>query len=247
MTLVIAFLLGMYLFDSDFWKVAVLVLVVAFALEQYVTYQFKAGKDTNEQILAKLNTLQAKMYDYVDRDLKIKRIVPSPSQQKRLYDSVKLTAMHLDSNLIGYLERISVMYDYNPEQYYKLVHGTDTILGMRRDIELYYTANANYPYNTADMLKRALEIKSNCVNNVHNFIYTVPKQADMYQYHSDIVQEYNELITVTINKIYTYSAEYTRINGIDATTKFTDYNPKYSVPLPHDESRNNNYLYNSKN
>lgn len=241
--LIISFiLLIVYLFRDDYWKVIILITAGLALMERYIEKNTDSLQDINKYTMEKLKTLQDKMYEYVDYDLKVKKIVPSPIELFKMYESVKLDAMYMDANIITFLDSIIPIYDYNPEQFYKLVKGTNNILGMHRDIDIFFNANGAYPSNTSSMLKRSLELKSNCINNLHNFIYSLPKEEKMYQYHFDITNMYSVLITNIINKIYHADFENTRIVGINSTTVFNDYNPNFTVPARNDNTRESLHL-----
>ena len=231
-----------YIFKDDYWKVLVLLACTVVIVDKYVTLQSNSLNDINKITMNNLSAIQLKMYDYIDQDLKIKKIIPSPEDLQKMYDSVKLNAMYIDAGLIRFIYSILPMYDYSPEQFYKLVKGTNVILGMLLDIERFYKANKAFPNNTSDMLKRALEIKSNCVNNIHNFIYSIPKEDTFYKYHYNIMNRYDSLMTRVINKMYKYDEDNRKLIGVTVATKFTDYNPGYKIPARNDTTRDDKYF-----
>jgi hypothetical protein len=62
------------------------------------------------------------------------------------------------------------------------------------------------------------------MNNLQNFIYTVPKQKQMYSYIDNVLETFNILITRNIKSIHTYNLDYIKKNGINSNTTFIDIN-----------------------
>jgi hypothetical protein len=231
-----------YIFKDEYYKILILLVCTVILVDGYISLHSDSLEDTNKQTLLKLNQIQMKIYDYVDIDLKIKKIIPSPMDLAKLYESVKMNAMYMDATMISFIHSILPMYEYSPEQFYRMTKGTNTILNMLLDIERFFKANNAFPNNTSDMLKRSLEIKSNCLNNIQNFIYSIPKEEAMFRYHYKLINRYNKLITSTINKIYEYDTANRKLIGVSSSTKFSDYNPIYSTPSRNDETLNDKYF-----
>ena len=171
--------------------------------------------------------MQSKVYQYV----KYKIATSSTSGQKLsqgeiqvLYEKNKLDALYIDANMIMFLHSILKLYEYNPQEFYLLLKGTNNILKLRYDIERFYSAEGEYPENIHEMLQIALHLKSNSMNNLQNFIYTVPKQKQMYTYVDNVIETYNILITRNIKVMHTYHLDYIKKNGINSNTIFIDIN-----------------------
>jgi hypothetical protein len=207
-------------------------VLFAFILALYATNMFiKTNQndlsDNNKMIHLKLDTLQSKVYDYV----KYKISTSTTSGQKlssqdiqKIYEKNKLDALYIDANMIVFLHSILPLSEYNPQEFYLLIKGTNNILKLRHDIERFYEAEGQYPENIHEMLQVALQLKSNCMNNLQNFIYTVPKQNKMYSYIDKVLETYNILITRNIKKIHNYHVNYINKNGINSNTIFIDIN-----------------------
>ena len=99
-----------------------------------------------------------------------------------------------------------------------------------------------FPNNTSEMFSIALHLKTNTVNNVHNFIYTIPKIKKMYDYTNNVIERYNVLISRNTDIIYRYHLNSIKANGINSTTKFVDYN----TTKPFDESDNHSIIPNKQ-
>ena len=104
---------------------------------------------------------------------------------KRIYDSNNLDSLYIDANLIHFLHSIKALSDYNLNEFFELLKGVNSILKIKNDIDEYYNANGYYPDNTSELFEGSLELRKNVVNNLHNFIYTVPKINKMYKYLSN--------------------------------------------------------------
>lgn len=205
-------------------------IFIAFIFALYVTNMYVKVyqndlSDNNKIIHLKLETLQSKVYEYVKYKIATSStggLKMSPEEIKKLYEKNKLDALYIDANMIVFLHSIIKLYDYNPQEFYLLVKGTNNILKLRHDIERFYEAEEQYPENIHEMLQIAIQLKSNCMNNLQNFIYTVPKQNKMYTYIDNVLVTYNILITRNIKTMHNYHLDYIRKNGIDINTTFID-------------------------
>jgi hypothetical protein len=200
-------------------------MLAIYVTNMYVKINQNDLSDKNKIIHLKLDSLQSKVYQHV----KYKIAKSSTSSQKlsqgdiqTLYEKNVLDALYIDANMITFLHSILKLYEYNPEEFYLLLKGTNNILKLRYDIERFYSAEGKYPENIHEMLQIALQLKSNSMNNLQNFIYTVPKQRQMYTYIDNVVETYNILITRNIKKIHNYHLDYIKRNGINSNTIFID-------------------------
>jgi hypothetical protein len=191
--------------------------------------------DNNKIINIKLDTLQSKVYQYINYKITISSTSGqklSKDDIKKIYDKNKLDVLYIDANMIIYLYSILPLYEYNNQEFYLLLKGTNNILKLRHDIERFYESEGKYPENIHEMLQIAIQLKTNCMNNLQNFIYTVPKQNQMYSYIDNVLMTYNSLITRNIKKIHKYHLDYIKTNGINSNTIFIDINTsKYYDPM----------------
>jgi hypothetical protein len=111
----------------------------------------------------------------------------------------------------------------NPDEFYLFVKGINNILKLRGQIEEFFAQNGEYPQNTSEMFDTAIRLKTNTLNNLHNFIYSVPKTGVMYQYIENVLERYNVLITRNLDKIYYYYSENVKTRGIQNSTKFVNF------------------------
>lgn len=179
--------------------------------------------DNNKLIYFKLQSLQNKTYEYLQYKIK-NNLSGQKIDTNFLYSKNKLDSLYIDSNIIVFLYSILKLYDYNPNEFYLLLKGTNNILKLRNEVEKYYDSNNNYPENISEMLQISMNLKINCMNNLQNFIYTVPKTNIMYKYIDSIIVEYTVLITKNIVLLNKYHKDFIKKNGINNKTVFVDIN-----------------------
>ena len=207
-----------------------IILTFVFALlltNLYVKVNKNELSDKNKTTYLKLESLQDKTYQYIKHKINISSIGVQKISEKEtslLFDKNKLDSLYIDSNMIDFLYSIIQLYEYNENEYYLLLKGTNNILKLRKDIETFYDSENSYPENIHEMLQIALQLKINCMNNIQNFIYSVPKTNKMYTYIDDIIQTYNILVTRNIKIIHQYHLDYIKKNGINNATIFIDIN-----------------------
>jgi len=227
---IVIFIIAVKFLKEDYYKLVVLVIFIGVLVNAYIRVRYTSLDDLNEETMKHLDELQAKMYDYVDIEIVTNKLELSDSKVIKMKDSTKLESMYLDSRLINFLFSVINLYDYNPKQFFSLLKGTNNILKGRQDIEKFYKSNREYPYNTSDIFRVSLKLKTSCMNNVHNFIYTIPKNTQFYEYHYNIMTEYDKLITKHIDAMYYYTIENIKLRGINSETTFPKYHPKYKIP-----------------
>lgn len=182
--------------------------------------------DSNHITMLKLQDIQKSTNDYISE--KIKKIDTTTkineNIKKKMFKSNKLTHLYTDSNLIHFIHSILTLSKYNQEEFYKFVKGVNGILKLKDEIHTFYTTNNKFPININEMLETALVLKTNTINNLHNFIYTIPKEEQMYKYLKDITDRYTLLINRNIDKMFYYYQLNIKNNGINNSTKFINYN-----------------------
>lgn len=207
--------------------------------------------DDNKQTFIKLNTLQSKVYTYIRN-----QIIQSTSNglklpkndQIVLLNKNKLEYLYIDSTLIHFLYSILPLYDYNPDEFYLLLKGTNNILKLQKEIEDYYLSNKDnkqetlfiqklpsfrtdpipkiepkFLENLSEMFEIAIQLKTKCINSLHNIIYSVPKTNKMYTYIDDVIQRYTILINRHLDVFQKYNNDSINFTGITNRTKFINY------------------------
>jgi hypothetical protein len=222
--IIIFFLTKLNLFNNSIY-VLISVIIGLYLTNMYIKLTQSDLNDVNKIIYFKLESLQSKVYDYIQYKISTASVNNQKIPQadiKKLYDKNKLDALYIDADIIVFLYSVIKLYDYNPSEYYLLLKGTNNILKLRNDIEKLYEAENKYPENIHEMLQVALQLKSNCLNNLQNFIYTVPKTNKMYEYIDNVIVSYSNLITKNIKIIHQYHLNYIKQNGINSNTIFID-------------------------
>lgn len=221
-------------------------ILIAFIFALYLTNMYVKSNqndlsDNNKIIHLKLEGIQSKVYEYVNYKIATATsggLKLPPADAQKLYEKNKLDSLYTDANMIVFLHSIIKLYEYNQQEFYLLVKGTNNILKLKHDIERFYEAERQYPENIHEMLQIAIQLKSNCMNNLQNFIYTVPKQNKMYTYIDNVLVTYNVLITRNIKQMHNYHLDYIHKNGIDINTTFIDINSS----KPFDPSTNRSII-----
>ena len=126
------------------------ILLLAFTLylsNSFVRYHDTAISDFNVQTLQKQAALQNLAQKYL---------------QNRPFDigtTINLQYLHNDADLIHFLHSLIPLYDYNPNEFYLVLKGTNNLLKLKQQIEDYYSSNNKPPQTTPQMLEDALLLR----------------------------------------------------------------------------------------
>jgi hypothetical protein len=228
-------------FEKSYGFVIILVVFALYISNTYVNVKNNKVNDFNSMTMVKLQSLQSKVYDYIDIKLKLIRNSSEnkmpQSEIQKMYNQNQLDSLYIDSNVIHFLFSVIKLSEYNPENFYSLLKGTNSILRIKRDIDLFYESNGVYPENTSELFQAALKLRQNTINNMHNFVYTIPKTSIMYKYLDDSITRYATLVSRTTDSIHTnYKNNIQRV-GLNSSTKFVTYNTtKDFDPIENHES-----------
>jgi hypothetical protein len=233
-------------FDKTYAFVIILLSFALFIANSYIGIKKGEMGDFNEETMYKLNILQDRVNETVTRKIESLNNYKFKSQLKKkdiqkLYESNQLDCMYIDANMIHFLYSIEPLYEFNDIEFTLLLKGTNNILRIRKEIEEYYESNNEYTENITEMLEMALLLKSQSLNNVHNFIYSIPKMNKMYTYIDNVIDRYNVLISRNIDIIHNMYKQSIIKNGVNTSTKFISYNKT----KPYDS--NVNFDYTRKN
>ena len=130
----------------------------------------------------------------------------------------------MNSNLIEFLYSITSLYDYNPNEFHLLIIGTNNILKLQLEIEQMISEGGPFPENIQEMLQTAIQLRTNCMNNIQNFIYSVPKIKVMYNFIDTVSNTYYSLISKHLTQINAYYKLNIKQNGINSMTTFININ-----------------------
>lgn len=218
---VVLLVLFKVIYNGNYINIISLICFVYYIVSIYLQQQNTTNNDMNKLINLRLYKIQNKINQYIDYKIKYKNITKRKAKDYTR-NANKMTSLYIDANMITFLESIIEMYDYNPDEYYQLVKGTNNILKIRLDIETFLQENKEYIQGIHQQLDIAIQLRLNCINNVHNFIYTVPKSGQMTEYINKIITRYTELIDSNINIIKEYSQNHILKDGININTQFLD-------------------------
>lgn len=210
-------------FGDNYMPIIILIVFGLYITNLYVKVNNTSVNDNNKQTLIKLDTLQQTVYLFiqykVDLEMNSNTSINQDDKQK-LFEKNKLDSLYIDSNLVEFLYSIIKLSDYNQFEFYMLLKGTNNILKIKNEIEKFYESNRDYPENINEMFETALQLKTNCMNNIQNFIYKVPKINVMYKYIDSTLEAYNILINKNIKEMHNYHRDYIRKHGINTRTSF---------------------------
>jgi len=210
-------------FGENYMPIIILITFGLYITNLYVKVNNSNVSDYNKNTLLKLQSLQQTTNAFIQFKI---NLVSSGKQTinqedtRKIYEKNKLDSLYIDSNLIEFLYSIRQLAEYNPFEFYMLLKATNNILKLKNEIEKFYEANGDYPENINQMFEIALQLKTNCMNNLQNFIYSVPKTNVMYKYVDNIIESYNILINKNIKEMHNYHRDYIRKHGINNRTRF---------------------------
>lgn len=210
--------------------VLLLILGIMFIMNQFIPKDEIKLEDENKIIDYKLNSLQNKIYEYVTYRINLinntNELNVNKKESQKIYEKNKLDSLYIDANIIVFLFSIISLSNYNLSEFYLLVKGTNNILKIRRQIEEYYNANKYHMENIQELFEISIQLKTKCVNNLHTFIYTVPKMKIMYEYIDKCIETYTVLLNYNLDKIEEYIKEHREKTGINTRTKYIHYYKK---------------------
>lgn len=215
-------------FEKSYGFVIILVVFALYISNTYVNVKNNKVNDFNSMTMVKLQSLQSKVYEYIDIKRKLIRNSSEnkmpQSEIEKMYNQNQLDSLYIDSNLIHFLFSIIKLSEYNPEDFYSLLKGANSILRIKRDIDLFYESNGMYPENTSELFQAALKLRQNTINNMHNFVYTIPKTSIMYKYLDDSITRYATLVSRITDSIHINYKNNIEKVGLNSSTKFVTYN-----------------------
>lgn len=217
-----------YYFNKTYGFVIILLAFAFFIANSYVGIKTNTLNDFNHITLVKLQKLQNTANMAVNNKLKIINVsnpnTLTQTEKKKLYENSQLDFLYIDANMIHFLESIIPIAKYNELEFYSLLKGTNNILKIKSQIDTYYESNKRYPTNTSELFETANQLKTNTINNLHNFIYTIPKSQTMRNYLHDATERYSVLINRVTDSIHQSYKNNIKQNGINASTHFVSYN-----------------------
>jgi hypothetical protein len=213
-----------YYFKNSYGFVIILIVFSLFISSSYVDVKKEELSDFNKITLVKLQKLQTFINSVLTNKLRsINKKILTPLEKQKIYKSNVLDSLYIDANMIHFLESILPMAKYNETQFLLILNGTNNILKIKNEIDTYYNSNKKYPENTSELFQTANNLKINVINDIHEFIYTIPKNQIMRNYLRDIINRYSVLIGRITDSIHESYKNNIKQRGINASTNFVSY------------------------
>lgn len=215
-----------YIFPNNYAYVIILFVFVLYIVQTYLAIKDTGVSDNNKLTMFKLNKLQKAINDSIHQKLtrvnNTKQKLPK-SIITQVFENNKLDYLYLDANMIQFLYTLLPLHEMNPDEFYLFIKGINNILELRAQIENFFEQNKEYPQNTSEMFETAIQLKTNTLNNLHNFIYSVPTTNVMYKYIENVLERYNILITRNLDTMHFYYSQNIIKRGIRNSTKFVNF------------------------
>lgn len=229
--IVITILLLNLFFPSTYAFVIILLVFVLFLANVYVKVRQTSTINFNKETELKLQEIQLEIVKiYEERNNKFRYQFHT---NKGNLSIPLLKNLYYDSSLIHFLHGLLPLAKYNTSEYYKIVKGVDSILMLLREMEEYYTANNTFPEFSSEMFEYAINLKSNTINNLHDFIYSLPASKPLLEYHSLLMHRFNLLLINILDTMHTHYQSNIKIRGVNTLTKFVNYNQIKHYDIEH--------------
>lgn len=221
---VISMMFLTFYFEYEYSSVIILLVFSLWLANYYVMYENENFDDFNNLTMSKLGAIQKKMDEYIDYKINLlKKTGVKGLDINKMYNKSRLSSLYMDANMITFLHSVIHLSKWNNELYFKLVIGTNNILKLLEEIEIYNSETQDYPENISQMLEIAMELRLKTINNLHDFIYTIPKGNESNRYLHNITERYRLLITRDTDKIHNFYLDALNKRGINNMTKFINY------------------------
>ena len=227
-------------FPKNYGFVILLLFFLYFVANEYIKVVDNTSSDWNKQTYYKLMSLQRIMDKYVSNQISKKRV---PVQLRNsIFERHKLNSLYIDSDLIHFFDSVKNLEEYNPDEFFLLLKGTNNILLIRRQMQEYYNKNGYFSENLIENIEIAFELRTNCINNIHNFVYTIPKTNTLRNYHYSIIERYTLLVNRQLDILYDYKNKHNKITGINTNSKL-HYSNLTRQTKPYDSMTTNQFYY----
>lgn len=202
-----------------------IIVLISFGLyisNTYVKIVKNDLDDFNKTTMFKLNSLQNIINDHIKKKISINASELKLSNKDKIFliEKNKLDHLYTDANMIHFLFSIKKLYDYNSDEFYKLLKGTNQLLKIKNEIEIFYDSEGEYTENIHEMFEIAIQLRVNCLNNLQNIIYAVPKIGKMYDYIDDVIIRYGVLLDRNLYRLNDYHLDDIKRKGVNNRTKF---------------------------
>lgn len=217
-------------FRNNYGALIILLVFVYVIANIWIRMRTNKVTDFNKITMHKLKMIQDKVNESISIQIiqlsktNNGKLVLSKDDIAKIYNKNRLDSMYIDANMIHFIYSILSLHNFNQHEFFLFVKGVNNLLRMRKEIEEFHEKNdGKFPINTAEMFQTALELRKNTVNNLHNFIYSVPTSNSMYKYIEEIVGRFQVLISRNTDRIRDLYQLQIKKEGINSTTKFVSY------------------------
>lgn len=218
---IVVIILILTLFFPNTYAFVIILLVFALVLANiYVKARQTSTINFTKETIIKLNEIQLKIAQIYEQ--RNKKFQYQFRTNKGNLTIPSINNLFYDSGLIHFLHDLLPLAKYNTTEYYKIVKGVDSILLLLREVEEYYNANETFPENTSEMFENAIQLKSNLMNNLHDFVYSLP--VSLSKYHYRLINKFNVLLMEILETMHTHYQSNIKIRGINTNTTFVNYN-----------------------
>ena len=233
----------MYVIIPKYQAVQFIVILVfgIWIAETFITLKKRNITNFNEETLYKLQEIQKKMDEYIDYIILKRKLKITDEGRQEWKNEYSIEYLYTSVDLIHFIYDILPFYEFNPDAFFKFVKGNNNILMLKRQSDDYFKANKKYLQGIADFVNISLNIKMNCMNILHDFVYTMPKIPEMFEYHNVIINKYDKIITEIINDFYDSYKNSTMTNDININTKFLRYRQDIKLPRSYNKE-NTDYI-----
>lgn len=214
-------------FPTNAHIIVIVIVFVALLAGYWVSYKNSRLDDFNKQTMFKLNKIQETSDKTLDKIIKRRtsgKIRLSKQEITKEFANSRLSSMYIDANMINFIYSIVDLSTFNDLEFYTFLKGVNNILRLVKESDEYYQKNGKILSNISQMLEDAVVLKTSTINNLHNFIYTIPKSHKLYKYLQQVTNRYNVLITRNVDILHEHYILAIRENGLTSSSKLVDYN-----------------------
>lgn len=206
-----------YFFPKNYGFVIILIVFLYFISNEFIKVTEVTTTDFNKDTYYKLLGLQRIMDTYIQKQIRIKRV---PIHLRNgVYQRHRLSSLYTDSDLIHFLDSIKNLQEYSDDEFFLLLKGTNNILLIHKQMKDYYDSNSYFPDNLIENIEIAFDLRTNCINNIHNFVYSIPKTNVLRNYHHKIIERYTVLINRHIDSLFDFKNKHIQLTGINTNSK----------------------------
>lgn len=215
-------------FLNNITQSIIIIVFIYFIIIHYINIKKTSVIDNNKILMFRLKSIQEVTNRIVISKINLLTTNQTTQLPKKIVNQMlkdaKLHFLYKDTDLINFIFSISSLSKWNEPEFYLFVTGINNILKVKNEIEELYNSNKTFPINISEMFETAQLLKTNTLNNLHNFIYTIPKQSAMRDFINISINRYHVLISRNLDIIYSYYKKSIKDTPLTNETRFVSYN-----------------------